>query len=101
MLRKRKRLLDSNNDDDPIAGIPNLADAMLVLALGFLVFAIMSLSVNPDIINDVAQSSQQVDIGETFEGDSNDLSGSEGEGSNEIGKVYKDPETGELIMVSN
>ena len=52
MLRKRRRISESV-DDDPMSGINNLSDAMLVLALGFLIFAIMALSVNPDIISDV------------------------------------------------
>ena len=48
MLRKRRRLSESI-DDDPMAGLNNLSDAMLVLALGFLIFAIMALSANIDI----------------------------------------------------
>ena len=38
MLRKRRRISESI-DDDPMSGIVNLSDAMLVLALGFLIFA--------------------------------------------------------------
>ena len=38
MLRKKRRISDSI-DDDPMSGISNLSDAMLVLALGFLIFA--------------------------------------------------------------
>lgn len=101
LLRKRKKLLSNDNEDDPIAGIPNLADAMLVLALGFLVFAIMSLSVNPDMVDSMTQSKQVV-TGESFSDNSTqNLEGIEEDGSNEVGKVYKDPETGELILVSN
>ena len=40
MLRKRKRFSESDGDEDPMSGISNLSDAMLVLALGFLIFAI-------------------------------------------------------------
>lgn len=41
MLRKKRRISDSI-DDDSMAVVSNLSDAMLVLALGFLIFAIMA-----------------------------------------------------------
>ena len=50
MLRKKRRISESI-DDDPMAGLTNLSDAMLVLALGFLIFAIMALSANPELIS--------------------------------------------------
>lgn len=40
MLRKKRRINESL-DDDPMSGLSNLSDAMLVLALGFLIFAII------------------------------------------------------------
>ena len=49
MLRKKRRISESL-DDDPMSGLSNLSDAMLVLALGFLIFAIMALSANPELI---------------------------------------------------
>ena len=55
MLRKKRRISESI-DDDPMAGLNNLSDAMLVLALGFLIFAIMALSANPDMITNTAQT---------------------------------------------
>lgn len=102
MLRKKRRI-NSSEDDDPMAGISNLSDAMLVLALGFLIFAIMALSVNPDIVSDAtsSQSTEQVSTGETFEGNTSNDGAMEDDGYSEVGKVYKDPYTGELVMVSN
>ncbi len=64
MLRKRRRISQSD-DDDPMSGLNNLSDAMLVLALGFLIFAIMALSVNPDMITNTA-STKDVSTAETF-----------------------------------
>ena len=87
MLRKKRRISDSI-DDDPMSGISNLSDAMLVLALGFLIFAIMALSANPDLISDSPN--------ETY----SDAGGIEDSGYNEVGKVYEDPTTGKLVMVS-
>ena len=98
MLRKR-RLISESVDDDPMGGLNNLSDAMLVLALGFLIFAIMALSVNPDMISD-STSTQDVSTAETFTQNYTDAGGLEDSGYSEVGKVYQDPTTGELVMVS-
>ena len=98
MLRKRRRISDSV-DDDPMGGLNNLSDAMLVLAFGFLIFAIMALSVNPDMIKE-SQSTQDVSTAETFSQNYSDAGGLEDSGYSEVGKVYEDPTTGELVMVS-
>lgn len=98
MLRKRRRISESV-DDDPMSGLNNLSDAMLVLALGFLIFAIMALSVNPDMISEKSQT-QDVSTAETFSQNYSDAGGLEDSGYSEIGKVYQDPNTGELVMVS-
>jgi hypothetical protein len=98
MLRKRRRISD-DSDDDPMGGLNNLSDAMLVLALGFLIFAIMALSVNPEMISE-SSSKQNVETVETLSENVSDAGGMEDSGYNEIGKVYQDPTTGDLVMVS-
>ena len=98
MLRKRRRISESV-DDDPMGGLNNLSDAMLVLALGFLIFAIMALSVNPDMISEQTRT-QDVSSAETFSQNYTDAGGLEDSGFSEVGKVYEDPTTGELVMVS-
>lgn len=98
MLRKRRRINQSNNDD-PMSGITNLSDAMLVLALGFLIFAIMALSANPELISQ-SHSSHDVSTADTFTDNISDAGGMEESGYNEVGKVYEDPSTGKLVMVS-
>ncbi|MGN0177733.1 MAG: DUF2149 domain-containing protein [Methanobrevibacter sp.] len=98
MLRKRRRISESV-DDDPMGGLSNLSDAMLVLALGFLIFAIMALSVNPDMITEQTQT-QDVSTENTFTQNYTDAAGMEDSGYNEVGKVYEDPSTGKLVMVS-
>ena len=98
MLRKRRRISESS-DDDPMSGLNNLSDAMLVLALGFLIFAIMALSVNPDMISDQT-STQDVSTADAFTQNYTDDGGLEDSGYSEVGKVYEDPNTGELVMVS-
>lgn len=99
MLRKRRRISESI-DDDPMSGLNNLSDAMLVLALGFLIFAIMALSVNPEMITQT-QSTKDVSTADTFSQNYTNASGMEDSGYSEVGKVYQDPTTGELVMVSS
>lgn len=82
-----------------MSGENNLSDAMLVLALGFLIFARMALSVNPDMIQEKS-ATQDVSTAETFSQNYSDAGGIGDSGYNEIGKVYEDPTTGELVMVS-
>ncbi|MBE6499168.1 MAG: DUF2149 domain-containing protein [Methanobrevibacter thaueri] len=98
MLRKRRRISDSV-DDDPMSGLNNLSDAMLVLALGFLIFAIMALSVNPDMITQ-SQATKDVSTSDSFTQNYTDAGGMEDSGYSEVGKVYEDPATGKLVMVS-
>lgn len=103
MLRKRRRMTDVE-DEDPMTGISNLSDAMLVLALGFLIFAIMALQVNPDMMAQTQQSqaeqaSSQVSAGENFTSNATAGSSLEDSGYSEVGKVYRDPDTGKLVMV--
>lgn len=99
MLRKRRRISESA-DDDPMSGLNNLSDAMLVLALGFLIFAIMALSVNPDMISQKQNTMQDVSTADAFNQNYTDAGGLEDSGYSEVGKVYEDPSTGKLVMVS-
>ena len=98
MLRKKRRISESI-DDNPMAGLTNLSDAMLVLALGFLIFAIMALSANPELISN-SPNTKDVSTADTIYQSYSDAGGIEDSGFNEVGKVYEDPNTGELVMVS-
>lgn len=100
MTRKRRFLDDSS--EDPTTGIINMTDCMLVLAVGFLIFAILALQSNPGLLASTSQGdvpdSVSVTTGETLNDTTNE-SGS-GSGYHEVGMVYEDPETGRLILVS-
>ena len=104
MLRKRKRLIECE-DDDPMGSLTNLSDAMLVLALGFLVFAILALSANPDLLSQAQsqdmQQGQDVSSSQVLNDTSSINASSSDSGMSEVGKVYRDPDTGKLIMVSS
>lgn len=58
----------------------------------------MALSVNSDMIHEQS-STQDVSTAETFNQNYTDASGLEDSGFSEVGKVYEDPNTGELVMV--
>lgn len=52
MSKKRRFLGSSSGDDDFLSGMVNLTDAMLVLAVGFLIFAVMSMNMQTIIFSD-------------------------------------------------
>lgn len=112
MVRKfRKRRLDSD-EEDPMAGVANLVDAMLVIAVGLLVFLVMSWNMQDVVFNEELDQSQRedamnamknavnIDQGQQLN-DTPDVSNSSGQGFSEVGKVYRDPSSGRLIMVTD
>ncbi|WP_407422909.1 DUF2149 domain-containing protein [Methanobrevibacter sp.] len=105
MVRKGGRRRSRRVEEDPMAGTSNLVDAMLVIAVGFLVFVIISWNMQAMIdpnasIHDQMQQKEttEVDQGQQLN-ETPDTSNSTGQGYTEMGKVYKDPATGKLIMV--
>jgi len=82
---------------------------MLVLAVGFLIFTIMSMGLQSVVFSDATpqekqemieaiQKTVQVQMGKELN-ETPDISSGSGEGYVEMGTVYKDPATGKLIMV--
>ena len=92
-----------------MAGTANLVDAMLVLAVGFLIFVVMSWNMQSIIFSDMSQEQKEhimdsmSDLKEVNQGQEleelPDVSHSSGEGYSEMGRVYKDSNSGKLIMV--
>ena len=107
--KKQRRRRSSDNNIDPMAGTTNLVDAMLVLALGFLIFVVISWNMQSVVFSDMSQDQKQQamesmkQVSEVTQGqelnDTPESSQSSGQGYTEMGKVYKDPSTGKLIMV--
>lgn len=88
----------------------NMVDCMLVLALGFLIFTIMSMSMQSVLFSDMTPQEKQetiqaikqaVELNQGKEINETSLNSSSGSGSGyvEQGKVYKDPKTGKLILI--
>ena len=107
---KKQRRRSNRVEEDPMAGTANLVDAMLVIAVGFLVFVIISWNMQAIVFNEdmTPEQKQQVmqsikSVSEVNQGqqlnETPDTSNSSGQGYTEMGKVYKDPSTGKLIMV--
>jgi hypothetical protein len=108
MVREKNKKRFAEGEEDPMAGTSNLVDAMLVIAVGLLIFVVISWNMQSVVFQDnsqnqAVQDSQQVT--EVSEGqvlnETPDTSDSSGQGYMEMGKVYKDPSTGKLIMVED
>lgn len=108
----RKNSFDESSEEDPMSGVANLVDAMLVIAVGLLVFLVISWNMQSIIFNEDLSPQQkqeaidamnqviEVDQGQQLN-ETPDVSNSSGEGYTEMGKVYQDPKTGKLIMIEN
>lgn len=109
MVRRKCKKRFSEGEEDPMAGTSNLVDAMLVIAVGFLIFVVISWNMQSVIFQDSSQDQSQAvqksptNVTEVTEGqqlnETPESSESSGQGYMEMGKVYKDPSTGKLIMV--
>ena len=89
---------------NPLDGLANLADCMLVLACGLMLALIVNWNLdlgadgsaeqNAAINQDAATKVEDME-------DSGLVSIDESSGYKEMGKVYQDPETGQLYLVTN
>jgi len=110
MIRRRKGKFINQGEEDPMAGTSNLVDAMLVIAVGLLVFLVLSWNMQSIVFNENMDEQQkqkvmnaikevsQIDQGEQLDS-TPDIGKSSGNGYAEMGKVYKDKDTGKLIMI--
>lgn len=99
---KRRRIFVSSEETDPMEGITNIMDVMLVLASGLM----LALSVYWNI--DLGPVGERVDLQQGREITENldlrdDLIETRGEGElyEKMGTVYKDPQTGKLFMLTD
>ncbi len=110
MLRKRRRLISTNEEVDPMVYAVNMVDCMLVLAVGFLVFTVMSFGMQSVVFSDASpqekqqimktvQQTVEIQQGQQLNNTPQTQSKKGGSGYVQMGTVYKDPTTGKLIMV--
>ena len=109
MIRKRRKLMSTDEEVDPMVYAVNMVDCMLVLAVGFLIFTVMSFGMQSVVFSDATpqekqemmkavQQTVQVQQGKELNSTPQTQSGN-GSGYVQMGTVYKDPETGKMIMV--
>ena len=108
MVREKSKKRFSEGEEAPMAGTSNLVDVMLVIAVGLLIFVVISWNMQSVVFSENQNQQQAIDqsspsVTEVSEGqtlnDTPESSDSSGQGYMEMGKVYKDPSTGKLIMV--
>lgn len=111
MSLKRRRLIKREQDIDPMSSAVNMTDVMLVLAVGFLIFAVMATGAESIIKSDMspqekqeamqaAQQTTELDQETTALNETPENITDSGSGYNELGKVYQDPSTGKMVLVN-
>lgn len=97
-LKRRIRSFGGWNDDaKPMDGVSNLSDAMLVFACGLMIS--IAANWNVDLMVQKVEVTPEQSVNET---DFNEVvnNNSDDDVYQELGKVYVDPETGEMYMVT-
>jgi len=112
VLRKRKKLLSADKDADSMTYTVNIVDCMLVLAVGFMLFSIMSMNMENIVFGDMTpeekanlvesvKSAIAIEQGKEITDENiENITGGDGDYS-QVGNVYENPETGKLIMIPN
>lgn len=88
---RRQRLCEE--EVDPMNGLTNLVDVMLVFCCGLLVALVMSWN-----LQDILFQKIDVEKGRELQ-ETPIIEQKGGSGYSEMGKVYQDPETGKLILI--
>ena len=106
MSLKRSRIRESGDDLDPMSSVTNMTDIMLVLAVGFLIFAVMSTGLEEMILEqNMEQQSNTPKTVEIEQGkevtDSMENIDSDSSGYVQSGIVYKDPKTNKEYIVAS
>ncbi|PKM48016.1 MAG: hypothetical protein CVV03_00135 [Firmicutes bacterium HGW-Firmicutes-8] len=109
LLRRAKRSRLQEDDLDPLGGVANLIDVMLVFACGLMVALVLSWNLQNVLFSKSTPKERQqmlqaiqkivnVQKGRELKEMPQVKSGG-GSGYQEMGTVYKDPKTGKLIMI--
>ncbi|MGI6066729.1 MAG: DUF2149 domain-containing protein [Bacillota bacterium] len=98
---RRQRLFNSSEDVNPIEGVINIADVMLVFACGLMLALAVYWNIDLGPVGERIDLNQGREVTETPE-IRKDLIETQGQGKlyEKMGTVYKDPETGKLFMLT-
>lgn len=110
MSLRRSRLRETEDDLDPMSSVTNMTDIMLVLAVGFLIFAVMSTGMQNIVFSDMspeqkqqamqtAQQTVEIEQGQEITDLPESIDDSSS-GYTKTGTVYTDPETGKQYMTT-
>ncbi|GAB4060417.1 hypothetical protein [Uliginosibacterium sediminicola] len=89
--RRRLRTRFDGDDEDPRASLVNLVDVMLVFACGLLAAISHTQTAQQAAVSEVSRVKALPEATRALEGGA--------EGYLSVGKVYRDPKTGKLILV--
>lgn len=101
-LKKSGRLRVEYKDDDfsPMEGVGNMADAMLVFACGILLALIISWNVDISEYGEInSQNVNKYEVNSIDEAETETIDPAEG--LEEMGKVYRDPDTGKYYVIED
>lgn len=86
-------------DVDPMSGLANLADVMLVFACGLMLALVMywNVDITPNL-TEISESQKMDEVQDDLEQAQKSISS--GSGYEELGVVYRDPATGKMYMMS-
>lgn len=91
MRNRRRRVFLDEQENDPMAGLANLLDVMLVFCVGLMIALVLSWNLQSIIFVNVERGREIKELPQLQEAG--------GQGYHERGKVYQDPETGKLILI--
>jgi hypothetical protein len=99
MMLRQRRLRRQETEVNPMDGVANLADAMLVLAVGIMLALILNWNVDISAVR--GQADPETEEALTFtEEDLTQSEAQEGQGElKKLGAVYYDPETGLYYII--
>ncbi len=99
MMLRQRRLRRRETEVNPMDGVANLADAMLVLAVGIMLALILNWNVDISAVR--GQADPETEEALTFtEEDLTQSEAQEGQGElKKLGAVYYDPETGLYYII--
>lgn len=111
LRREKRRWLALEGDNDPLQGLANMMDVMLVFVCGLLVALVISWNLQEIFTDEIDATQRQkllqaiqqvvaVEKGQELE-EVPDTGSGTGSGYEELGTVYRNPETGKLIMIEN
>ena len=108
MSLRRSKIRQDDDEIDPMSSVTNMTDIMLVLAVGFLIFAVMSTGMQSVVFSDMsqqqkeelkqaAQQTVEIEQGQQVSDMPENIEESSS-GYTKTGTVYTDPKTGKQYM---